>query len=101
MISKLIEGPMRFMMNMKVLKSTILTLLFFVISLGYSLAQCAMCRATVENNVSHGDTTVGAGLNMGILYLFSAPYVALAIIAFVWYRYAKKKKQAAVSARRF
>ena len=92
---------MRFNLNMKVAKSTILTLLLLVVTFGYGFAQCAMCRATVENNVSHGDTTVGAGLNMGILYLFSAPYVALGIIGFVWYRYAKKKKQMASSARRF
>ena len=92
---------MRFIMNMKVLKSTILTLQLVVISMTYGFAQCAMCRATVENNVSHGDTTVGAGLNMGILYLFSAPYIALGILGFVWYRYAKKKKQASVAARRF
>ncbi len=92
---------MRFVMNMKVVKSTILTALFVVISVGYGFAQCAMCRATVENNVSHGDTTVGAGLNMGILYLFSAPYIALGIIGFVWYRYAKKKKQMVARGRRF
>lgn len=91
---------MRFVMNMKVIKSTLLTALFAVISMGYGFAQCAMCRATVENNVSHGDTTVGAGLNMGILYLFSAPYVALAAIGFVWYRHVKKKKQMAASGRR-
>lgn len=92
---------MRFIMNMQVLKSTILTALFIMVSVSYSLAQCAMCRATVENNVSHGDTTVGAGLNMGILYLFSAPYVALAAIGYVWYRHAKKKKQLLASSRRF
>lgn len=88
-------------MSMKMVRSTILTLSLLIVSLSYGFAQCAMCRATVENNVSHGDTTVGAGLNMGILYLFSAPYVALGIIGFVWYRYAKKKKQVAANARRF
>ncbi|EIM76624.1 hypothetical protein A3SI_09173 [Nitritalea halalkaliphila LW7] len=49
----------------------LVTLLFHV----QSFAQCAMCRATVENNVSNGDTSVGAGLNAGILYLFSMPYL--------------------------
>jgi hypothetical protein len=92
---------MRFIINMRVLKSTILTALLVVISVSYGLAQCAMCRATVENNVSNGDTTVGAGLNMGILYLFSAPYVALAAIGYVWYRHAKKKKQMGAIGKRF
>lgn len=55
-------------------------------------AQCAMCRASVENNVSNGDTSIGAGLNNGILYLFVMPYLMAAIIGFFWYRSAKKKK---------
>ena len=38
-------------------------------------AQCAMCRASVENNVSNGDTSIGAGLNNGILYLVVMPYL--------------------------
>lgn len=55
-------------------------------------AQCAMCRASVENNVSNGDTSIGAGLNNGILYLFVMPYLMAAVIAFFWYKAAKKKK---------
>ncbi len=55
-------------------------------------AQCAMCRASVENNVSNGETTIGAGLNNGILYLFVMPYLIAAVIGFLWYRTAKKKK---------
>nr|WP_114751384.1 hypothetical protein [Pleomorphovibrio marinus] len=56
-------------------------------------AQCAMCRTTVENNISSGDTSVGAGLNMGILYLFVAPYLLIGIVGFLWYRHAKSKKK--------
>ncbi len=57
-----------------------------------SFAQCAMCRASVENNVSNGDTSIGAGLNNGILYLFLMPYLIGGAIGFFWYRAAKKKK---------
>ncbi|QSE97101.1 hypothetical protein [Fulvivirga lutea] len=53
------------------------------------LAQCAMCRATVENNLSNGDIGIGAGLNFGILYLFVMPYLAVGIIGFFWYRHSK------------
>ncbi|EON75034.1 hypothetical protein ADIS_4523 [Lunatimonas lonarensis] len=60
------------------------------------IAQCAMCRATIENNVSNGDTTVGAGLNMGILYLFAAPYLLAMVIGFFWYRNAKLRKRISV-----
>jgi hypothetical protein len=57
-----------------------------------SFAQCAMCRASVENNVSNGDTSIGAGLNNGILYLFIMPYLMAAVIGIFWYRSAKRKK---------
>ena len=60
--------------------------------------QCAMCRASVENNVSNGDTSIGAGLNSGILYLVVMPYLMAGIIGFLWYRSSKKKK-AKLSAR--
>jgi hypothetical protein len=54
-----------------------------------SWAQCAMCRATLENNVSNGDTGIAAGINFGILYLFFMPYLAIAVIAYFWYRTSK------------
>lgn len=49
-------------------------------------AQCAMCRATLENNVSNGNIGIAAGINTGILYLFFAPYLAVATLAYFWYR---------------
>ena len=61
-------------------------------------AQCAMCRATVENNLKSGASSVGAGLNTGILYLMAFPYILLSVIAFVWYRNYKKTKGMAHSA---
>ncbi|MCU0401180.1 MAG: hypothetical protein MUE75_09265 [Algoriphagus sp.] len=72
-------------------KSSFLFLILFTIQFS-SFAQCAMCRASVENNVSNGDTSIGAGLNNGILYLFVMPYLMAAVIGFLWYRTAKKKK---------
>ena len=54
-----------------------------------SLAQCAMCRATIENNVSNGDVGIGASLNFGILYLFVMPYLAIGTVAYLWYRNSK------------
>jgi hypothetical protein len=51
-----------------------------------SLAQCAMCRSTLENNLSNGQPGIGAGINFGILYLFFTPYLAVAVLAFLWYR---------------
>ena len=56
----------------------------------FANAQCAMCRATVENNFSQGELVVGSGLNMGILYLFLAPYLVIGVVAYFWYRNSKK-----------
>jgi preprotein translocase subunit SecY len=72
-------------------KIIVLFALSFLFSLGVS-AQCAMCRASVENNVSNGDTSIGAGLNNGILYLVVMPYLMAGIIGYLWYRASKKKK---------
>ena len=74
-------------------KHLIILFLLAVVSLQTAAAQCAMCRATVENNVSNGDLTVGAGLNMGILYLFVAPYLLLTVLGFLWYKKARRKKK--------
>ena len=64
----------------------------FLLSIFYSLSsfsQCAMCRTQVVNNVSHGETALAEGLNMGILYLFFTPYVAIGVVAFLWFRNSK------------
>ena len=53
------------------------------------LAQCAMCRTTLENNVSNGEVGIAAGINFGIMYLFFAPYVLIGTVAYFWYRKSK------------
>jgi len=55
------------------------------------LAQCAMCRGTVESTVSGGRSIVASQLNIGILYLLAAPYLIVSTIAFLWYRNSKKE----------
>lgn len=54
-----------------------------------SFAQCAMCRATVENNISSGGN-IGAGLNAGILYLAAMPYLAFVAIVYFFFKASKK-----------
>jgi hypothetical protein len=58
-----------------------------------TFAQCAMCRATLENNLSNGKMGIATGINTGILYLFFAPYLAIGVIAFFWYKTSKKNAQ--------
>ncbi len=58
-----------------------------------SFAQCAMCKAVVEANLDAGDTK-GAGLNEGILFLMSMPYIAVLLFAVFYYFQKKKIKEA-------
>ena len=74
----------------RILGLVLLTVLTSVSSVD---AQCAMCRATLENNVSNGDIGIAAGINTGILYLFVAPYLAVGVIAWFWYRNSKRHGQ--------
>ena len=62
------------------------TLLLLVVFNFEAEAQCAMCRATLENNVSNGEIGIAAGLNTGILYLFAMPYIVVGFIGYMWYR---------------
>ena len=56
-----------------------------------SMAQCAMCRATVGSNLSEGRGVIGTGLNFGILYLLLTPYLLVAALVVVWFRVSKKE----------
>jgi hypothetical protein len=75
------------------MKRFILAALFLAIGSLPSFAQCAMCRATLENNLSNGNMGIAAGINFGILYLFLAPYTFVALIALFWYRTSRKNAQ--------
>jgi len=68
----------------------ILVLLFIGSTAMNALAQCAMCRTTLENNISQGNPGIAAGLNFGILYLLFTPYLAIILIAFFWFRTSRK-----------
>jgi len=54
-------------------------------------AQCAMCKAVVEANLKEGGSA-GAGLNEGILYLMSMPYIAVFSFALFYYLQKRKKQ---------
>jgi hypothetical protein len=52
---------------------------------GEAISQCPMCRMSAESNLKDGGTA-GKGLNAGILYMLSMPYMLVAIIGYMWYR---------------
>lgn len=76
-------------------KIVLLLLLIFVAGPMFSdiMAQCPMCRMSAESNLQHGGTE-GLGLNKGILYLLSLPYLFATVIGFMWYKNNRKIKEA-------
>ena len=59
-------------------------------------AQCAMCKATLENNISNGNIGIAASINFGILYLFVSPYLFIVIVAYFWYRTSRKNAEKSI-----
>ncbi len=51
-------------------------------------AQCAMCKASLEN----GDEHLAAGVNSAIQYLMLFPYLMIFTLGFLWYRASKRNK---------
>ena len=70
------------------MKAKILIILFVLLIVPFGielLAQCPMCRMAAESNLDNGGTE-GRGLNTGILYLFSMPYLIAGILGLIWWR---------------
>jgi hypothetical protein len=72
------------------MKKVVVALLILAGSGFQAVAQCAMCRATLENSMSAGNPGIAAGINIGILYLFAAPYLAVAALAYFWFKASRK-----------
>lgn len=82
------------------IRKVALILAFILVSIHASVAQCAMCRSTLENNVSNGDPGIASGINTGILYLLAMPYLAVVVLSYLWFkssRDARKKLSDGVS----
>jgi len=55
-------------------------------------AQCALCRSSVESNRADDKLSkFGNGLNKGILFLMTVPYILVGTVGFLWYRSNRKK----------
>ena len=59
-----------------------------VLITGLAFGQCAMCKATLENQAANQGFF--AGINAGILYLMIIPYLAMGFVAYAWYRSSRK-----------
>ena len=72
------------------IRSFTFAIIFILLSMQDIMAQCAMCRTVVENNVSAGEKGLAASLNFGILYMLAAPYLFVGLIGFLWYKKSRK-----------
>ncbi len=64
------------------------SVLFLLLTYNIASAQCAMCKAVVEN----GDISMAEGVNNGITYLMVFPYLLIGVLFFTLYSYRKKIK---------
>ena len=74
-------------------KKAIFVLFILVFTFGITPnvnAQCSMCTINAEQGVKNGNTQT-AGLNTGVLYLLSLPYLMAVIVGVVWYKKYRKK----------
>jgi hypothetical protein len=69
----------------KILRGSFLAIVLTLMANMDAIAQCPMCRMSLESNLKNGGTA-GQGMNAGILMLLSTPYLLVGGIAFVWYR---------------
>lgn len=79
------------------MKKILVTALFSILLSVYVLpasAQCSMCRRVAESNMEEAGEVRGKGLNTGILYLMSVPYVMAGVVGFVWWRKRQSGKTA-------
>jgi hypothetical protein len=51
-----------------------------------SQAQCVMCKTQVEAARGENDDFDAAGLNRGILYMMTVPYLLIGAVGYFWYR---------------
>jgi hypothetical protein len=75
------------------MKRIVFFLFLFVVVLSVStLAQCPMCGEAARTSLKEGNNTA-KGINAGILFLLSGPYLMIGAGGFIWYRSRKKAKR--------
>lgn len=82
-------------MKIHITKYLSILALALTLSLGTSTpvqAQCPMCRMSAESNLKNGGTD-GRGLNKGILFMLSMPYLVVGAIGFIWWKNRRKEDE--------
>lgn len=58
-------------------------------------AQCTMCKSQVEAARQERDDYDVAGLNKGIVYMMTVPYILMGAVGYFWYRRTHPRAKAA------
>jgi high-affinity nickel permease len=70
---------------MKNIKSLFVLVVLLMVANASAFAQCAMCKTTAESDLNNGGS-IGTGLNTGILYLMTIPYIILITGAYFFFK---------------
>lgn len=72
------------------MKTKIILFLFSLFFFLRTNAQCAMCRAVLENEEGQG---AAQSINDGIIYLMAIPYILVFVVSFaIYWKYFRTKK---------
>jgi hypothetical protein len=77
---------------MKKLLFGLLLALLTLATLSPVQAQCVMCKSQVEAARAERDDYDVAGLNKGIVYMMTVPYILMGAVGFFWYRRTHPKR---------
>jgi len=61
-------------------KKIIYTVALLTLTTYAAYSQCAMCKAAAESDAANNPNSVAKGLNAGIIFLMTVPYVVVGII---------------------
>lgn len=84
-------GPRITAMQMRTIFPLLLTFVLLILASEVD-AQCAMCTKAAMDGLKDGSTS-SAGLNTGILYIVSFPYILAVLIAVAFFYYKRKDKR--------
>ena len=73
------------------LRQLILVICFALLLTDVSLGQCVMCKAVGEESANQGG--IGSGLNQGIFFLMTVPYILMGIAALFLWRHFNKEEE--------
>lgn len=67
------------------IKASILFVFLFLLSNLQLVAQCAMCKTSLESDLNEGGS-IANGINTGILFLMAIPYLLLMIGGYFFFK---------------